>query len=178
MNKNSQQLIDIWYNDLYLIGHAHYEAATHFSHRNMQLGVPVVILSAAVGTTVFASVGSNPATLAKIIVGIVSFTTAILASLHTHLKYQERAEKHRIAGARFIAMLKEVEINLNIPIEDKDELRSWCIDLKKRWDKLSEDSPTVPAKIFARHRRKHKYSKLGGQGEQVTGEEPGKIASL
>ncbi|MFC1488957.1 SLATT domain-containing protein [Thermodesulfobacteriota bacterium] len=169
MTEPSYQLLDIWYNDLYMIGHAHYEAATHYSRRNMQLGVPVAILSAAVGTTVFASVGSNPATWAKIIVGVVSFTAAVLASLHTHLKYQERAEKHRIAGARFIALLKEVEINLNIPLEDENELRLWCIDLKRKWDKLSEDSPTVPPKIFARHRSKHKYSKLGGQGNQKDG---------
>lgn len=166
MNKTPYELLDVWFNDLYMIGHAHYEAATHFGNRNYQLGIPVAVLSAAVGTTVFASVGSNPATWVKILVGIVSFIAAIFASLHTHLKYQERSEKHRIAGARFIALVKEIEINTTLPINDKEQLRLWCSDFKARWDKLSEDAPIMPPKIFEKHRSKHKYSKLGTEGEQ------------
>ena len=45
------------------------------------LGVPTVILSAVVGTSVFASLGAQVDTSLKIVIGLVSITSAVLASL-------------------------------------------------------------------------------------------------
>ncbi len=64
---------------------AHYRAATLFERIHLYLGVPVIVLSSIVGTAVF-------------------------ASLQTFLRYSERADKHRIAGAKYGALNVDLEL--------------------------------------------------------------------
>jgi hypothetical protein len=68
------------------------------SRLNYLLGVPVVVLTTFVGTSVFATLQEDVNTSLRILVGAVSVFAAVLASLQTFLRYPERAEKHRIAG--------------------------------------------------------------------------------
>ena len=78
---------------------AHYLAAKHHSARHKYLGVPVVITTAIVGTTIFVSLSENPSIAWKITTGLLSITAAILAALQTFFKHAERSEKHKIAAA-------------------------------------------------------------------------------
>ena len=156
MINEKTNLMNIWETDFRIICHAHYDSAVRHSRRNYQLGLPVVVLSAIVGTTVFATLNENPETWARIIVGMLSLTTVVMASLQTFLKFSERAEKHKEAGARFGALLKEVEQYIALPPKDDAELKNWCDSLRARWDKLSLESPTVPKDIWKKHHFKNK----------------------
>lgn len=150
-----RQLLNIWDSDLRVFCHGHYDVATHLDRRNYQLGIPVVVLSAIVGTSVFASVSLDPSLYAKIGVGLISILVAVLGSLQTFLRLAERAEKHREAGARFGALLKEIEQHQAVQIPD-DELTGWCTDFRVRWDRLSAESPTIPRRIYKKHHAKQK----------------------
>ena len=141
-----------------MICHAHYDAATLFERKNYKYGVPVTVLSAAVGTSVFVTIDSSPEMWAKILVGLTSFAVSILSALQTFFKYTERAEKHRIAGARFGSLLKEIERVTLTSGEEKPDFDVWAKDFQERWDTLSEESSTIPRKIFLQHRAKHKHT--------------------
>ena len=80
---------------------ANYAAVNRFSAINYCLGVPAVIASAAVGTAVFGSLNENLEVWARILVGVTSFAAAVLTSLQTFLKFDERASKHRSAAAEY-----------------------------------------------------------------------------
>ena len=80
-------------------------------------GVPTVILSAVVGSSVFGSLAKSgrrdgqmamPIVRSGIGVGVVSILVTGLTALQTFLRHGERAEIHRSAGARFAALQKEV----------------------------------------------------------------------
>jgi hypothetical protein len=73
----------------------HYSTAHGLSRRNILLGVPVVVLTTFIGTSVFATLQDDIDTSLKIFVGVISVTAAVLASLQTFLRFGERAEKHR-----------------------------------------------------------------------------------
>ena len=45
----------------------------------------------------------------QILIGLASVAAAILSSLQTFLGYSERAEKHRLAGAKYGALGRELE---------------------------------------------------------------------
>lgn len=87
-----------WYNGVRIAHVAHIEAAKVFERRHIFLGVPVVILTTAVGTTVFAGIAESSTPIIKISVGIVSVIVAVLAGLQTFLRFSETAEKHRMAS--------------------------------------------------------------------------------
>lgn len=120
VNEKQQELIDVWETDFRIICHAHYDADVRAEHRNYQLGISVIVLSAIVGSAIFVSL--DPSTYVRIIVGLLSLGSVVLASLQTFFKWSEKAEKHRETGARFGALLKEVEQHKAIPPEDDETL--------------------------------------------------------
>ena len=103
-------VLDDWYVRADRVQKAHYLSAEHFKRRSLQLGVPTVVLSLFVGTSVFASLQSKPDFSLQICVGLCSVLAAVLAGLQTFFGYSERAEKHRLAGARYGAIGRELEV--------------------------------------------------------------------
>lgn len=124
---------------------AHYISAEYFSRKGYWLGIPVIALSTIVGTSVFASIQKQPAPSVQIAVGLASVLAAVLASLQTFLGYSTRVEKHRVAGAKYGALGRELEIlrasNEAIPNEVIEEL-------KKRLDALALESPNNSLQIY------------------------------
>ncbi len=156
MTPDQTALLDEWDSDLRVICHSHYDAAVHIDRRNYALGVPVVVLTTAVGTSVFSAIGKDPATWMLILVGLASLGAAVLAALQTFLKYAERAKKHRQAGAFFGSLLKEIEQTRAVPPADDDAFRKWGNSFRSRWDDVSKESPTIPAPIWKQHYAKQK----------------------
>ena len=131
---------------------SHYEAAKPLSSLNNKLGIPVVILTTFVGTTVFATVEKEASGWLKIIVGLISVLSAVLASLQTFLQFSERAEKHRSTAARAGALRREIEQyfaegNLESLPQDKIER------LRGSIDNLSLDAPGVSQNVWQKTSR-------------------------
>jgi hypothetical protein len=116
------------------------------------LGIPTAILSALVGTSVFAALNEQPGKAAQIAVGLVSILVAILASLQTFLRLAERAEKHKESAARFAALHREVDQALVLPPTTDQELKTWMDSFRERWDALAREAPTANRRIWERAR--------------------------
>jgi len=110
--------------------------------------LPVVILSAVVGTSLFASLAASDHTgvVVRVVAGAVSLAAAALGSVQTFLKYSEKAEKHRSAAARYGAIRRELEVMLALKRFDDGQLEK----VRKEIDSLSAEAPEVPKHIFAR----------------------------
>ncbi|MBI4443978.1 MAG: DUF4231 domain-containing protein [Acidobacteria bacterium] len=161
-NDQKQKLLD-WQKNFQLFLRGHYDAAHKCQRMNLCLGIPVVVLSAVVGTSVFSATTSNPSAWAKVLVGCISVFVAILAALQTFLRHSERSEKHRLAGASFAALHKEIDQLLILPPSDDEDLQLTLSSLRTRWDELSKESPTIPVKIWNRH--KEMLTKSGVHGD-------------
>ena len=85
-------------------------AARSCDRNRILLGGLASILSAVVGTSIFATLGNKPPnSWIAILVGTVGILTAILTSLSTFLNLSEQAEKHRSAGVRHKKIIWEIE---------------------------------------------------------------------
>lgn len=140
----TKDVLNDWYERVRVTQLAHYGSAEHFGQRKFALGIPAVILSALVGTTVFATLQKQPELWLQIIVGLASVAAALLTSLQTFLGYSERAEKHRIAGAKYGALGRELEVLRALDTIDISVIN----DLKKRLDELAQESPNNPKNIY------------------------------
>jgi hypothetical protein len=151
---DSNDLILHWHFRVRRVQLSYYEAARLFSSRHLWLGFPVIILSTAVGTTVFATLQKSAQTAdvswLRILVGLVSVAAAVLASLQTFLRPSEVAEKHRVAGARCAAIKHEIELIMAMPPASEDQLREKLSEINQCWEKLREESPNIPKKIWSR----------------------------
>jgi hypothetical protein len=108
-SSNIESLLFDWHGSLRISQAAHYETAKPLSRAHFLLGVPVAIISAVVGTSVFASLESTVELKWKIIIGLASILAAILASIQTFLRFEERAESHRLIAGRCAILRREIE---------------------------------------------------------------------
>jgi len=112
------------------------------------LGVPAIVLSAIVGTSVFASLNTQVDDSLKIILGLVSITSAVLASLQTFYNFENRAESHRVAGVKYKAVIRELEQVLTQPLDRVPDKDDYLRDLRTRLDDLEAEAPVVPERIY------------------------------
>lgn len=147
MAASTEELLEDWYRRLRYAQYAHYEAAKAFDRMNYWLGIPVVVLSTFVGTSVFASLGKLVNPTVQISIGLVSVLAATLASLQTFLRFSERAEKHRIAASKYGSLRREIE---ELLAADASISRDAVTSLRQGIDRLAEDAPHVPSKIWSR----------------------------
>jgi hypothetical protein len=139
-----KRVLDDWYNRVSITQRAHYLSADHFGRKKYGLGIPAIILSTLVGTAVFASLQKQPELWLQIAIGLASVLAAVLAGLQTFLGYTERAEKHRIAGAKYGALGRELEV-----LRASDQVSNETIeDIRKRLDVLALESPNNPLRIY------------------------------
>jgi hypothetical protein len=139
-----KEVLDDWYTRVSITQRAHYLSADHFGRRKYWLGVPAVVLSTLVGTAVFASLQKQPELWLQISIGLASVLAAVLAGLQTFLGYTERAEKHRIAGAKYGALGRELEV-----LRASDQISNETVEeIRNRLDVLALESPNNPLRIY------------------------------
>lgn len=90
--------------------HAHRVAALGYQRRYYLLGLPVVVLSGLVGTTVFASLERDVHLYAKLAVVAVSLLNAVLAAAHTFLRFGERAAKNSLLAADCAGLNRQISV--------------------------------------------------------------------
>jgi hypothetical protein len=133
----------------------HDEAARKYEKYRYWLGVPTLVLSAIVGTSIFVSLQTNLNAQGKILLGLVSITSSVLAGLQTFLSFAERAEKHRIAGVKYKGLIRELEQFMADRQKRAESQNEWFTDMRKRMDTLELEAPVVSERIYRRVEKKY-----------------------
>lgn len=136
-----------WYQRVVYSAHCHYRAALRYSQLNYWFGLPSIILATVVGTSVFATLEQQPELIWRISIGLMSIGTAVLSALQLFLNYNDKSEKHKIAGAKYNAIGRELELLLS-------QNENWVKleGIRQKIDRLAQESPHIPASI---HNKKH-----------------------
>jgi hypothetical protein len=128
----------------------HFQVAEDLSRWNVSLGIPVVVLSAIVGTGVFATLTENVDAGIRIAAGSVSVIAAVLASVQTFLRFGERSERHRVAAERWSAIRREIEKARALHAQQVGDPKQLLDDIKARMDEAGDKSPAMPVRRWAR----------------------------
>jgi hypothetical protein len=128
----------------------HFQTAEDLSRWNVFLGIPVVVLSAIVGTGVFATLTDDVDPGIRIAAGSVSVIAAVLASVQTFLRFGERAERHRVAAERWSAIKREIEKARALPAEHVGDQKQLLDDVKAHMDEAADKSPAMPDRRWKR----------------------------
>src|SRR5919197_2648456 len=117
-DKHAEVLLKDWRQRMAAASEAHYKLASGLRRKNLMLGIPVVICSSVVGTSLFATLTDPKAAIPptfKIAIGSISLVAAILAALQTFLRFGERAEKHVVAADWYAAVRRDIDQLLVLP---------------------------------------------------------------
>jgi hypothetical protein len=138
-----QQMLESWHHRVEAVQAGHYRIADRLHNLNIRLGLPVVILTSFIGTSLFATVNQNVSGLVKIAGGLISVLAALLASLQTFLRYAERSERHRVAAARYAALRRDMDQIRNTPLVDRPPAQQYLAGVRERLDTLGRQSPEI-----------------------------------
>jgi hypothetical protein len=140
---------------------AHYALCTRLARSNIRFGVPVVVLTTFVGTSVFATLQHHVNTELKILIGLVSVLAAVLAGLQTFLRFGERAEKHRTAAEAWAALRRDMEemiaLHPTYP-ESRGDPKKYLDDVRERFAQIAQQSPEMGEEGWWRPQRRYQAS--------------------
>jgi hypothetical protein len=140
------QLVDEWRRGLRISHRAHFESAKHFEHLQWALSIPSVLISAALGTTVFAGLQNAASGSVRTLMAVLSVATVALTSLQGALRFGERSERHKAAAARLGEVRRNLEQLLVFKHLDEPQFQL----LREAWDTADQGAPTIPSRIYSR----------------------------
>jgi hypothetical protein len=141
-----EELLGQWQNGLRISHRAHYEASKYYERLHLLLSVPTVIMSAVLGTTVFASLQHSDVAWIKLLMAVLSVSMVALTSLQAFFRYSERAERHKTAAVQIGEVRRELEEKLQFSRVDEALVKM----IRERWDAADRQSPTIPTQIYLR----------------------------
>ncbi|WP_321798141.1 SLATT domain-containing protein [Caballeronia sp. J97] len=124
----------------------HYTMADRLTRCGRRLGLAVIGITAATGTSAFLSlVATVVSPDVRVVIGMTSLSAAVLASLQTFLRYSERAELHRRAGAQYGAVRRRLEA---IHAADP-RVRDPCVidAVRDELDHIAQTAPHLPRRV-------------------------------
>jgi hypothetical protein len=157
----------------YRKGRSQFLAAKAAQAKNVWLGVPVVVTTAIVGTTIFATLSERPDIRWQITTGLLSIAAAVFASLQTFFRYSEAAEKHRSAGSGFGTLYRKFELFLlkfhSATPQDRTKALEDLQSLVDAYNLLEAVSLDVPDSLYDKVVEEQKSDKEGVSATQQKG---------
>jgi hypothetical protein len=133
-------------------------AAKGRSQAHYLLGVPTVLLSATVGTSLFTSLGNYSGDHNQLVFGLLSIIAATLAALQTFLDFEGLSSKHRSADSGYSAIRQRIEEMEASPPATRTELLALLSEIRSDIERLTREAPLVPERYW-KHARSILYKK-------------------
>ncbi|WP_163000025.1 SLATT domain-containing protein [Pseudomonas viridiflava] len=121
---------------------SHQLMAERLSSVHRWLGVLTIGITAIVGaTTLLATLGD----VSKVLLALLTLLAAILSSLQTFLKLEDRTNLHRISGAGYGQVRRKLELAVALESSEK-EIR--LKEAESELNKLATESPSVSKRVY------------------------------
>ena len=130
----------------------HYIAAEAAEKKHKWVGIPSVIFSAVVATSVFSTLSEQVDIWIRIVTGCMAVCAAVLASLQAFLNFADKAEHHKIAAAKYFSARRQLDMfQLTYQSKGDDANEEAIAELKiitEQLATLSNESPTLSEKTY------------------------------
>lgn len=139
------ELLKQWCARARVAQHAYYAKSERLRVWNFMLGIPVVIVTSVVGTSVFASINHQGAVSphTKLFVGAISVLAAVLASIQTFTKLGEAAQQHGVAGDWYAAIRRDIEQEMSLPAALRERPKTFMSRIRKEMNSAAEKAPEL-----------------------------------
>jgi hypothetical protein len=133
--------------------HGHYLCADRSGSTHMWFGVPVIVTTTVVGTSLFATLSqSGVNVVVGMAAGLISLLASILSSLQTFFRFAEKAEQHKAAAAGFENLRTQLELFLLRYPQITEANRGTALETLEKilqgFADLSRQAPPIPDRIY------------------------------
>lgn len=142
-------LLKRWHAHVVAAQHAHYLLTTRLRRANLWIGIPAVVASAVVGTSLFATLAESDGTTLnlspelRVAIGSLSVIAAVLAAVQTFLGFAKRAEQHVQAADWYAAIRRKIEQVLTFQPADRGDPKKVLDEIRSDMNKASQTYPEI-----------------------------------
>ncbi|WP_438290407.1 SLATT domain-containing protein [Streptomyces sp. HUAS TT7] len=144
------EILERWARGLQMLHVAHNIASERFNYWNRVTGISTAMLSAVVGTTLFASLSASGLSGVRVGAGASSLLAAALSAGQLVWNYPELASRHRTAAVRYATLRRQVELRL----ANRDQVTEADLDVTStEWEEIEQSAPQLPIGVRRRARK-------------------------
>jgi hypothetical protein len=140
------QLLSGWLIHSHKARDRHDLASRTYARGQYALGIPALVVSTIVGTSLFSALASKE--VPGLWVGLLSIAAAVLTAVQTFMDFGGRSDKHRIAAVKYKASIRAIEYLLMRLSKSDAVTDEELLDLRTQLDNLEESAPVVMPKIY------------------------------
>ena len=122
--------------------------------------MPVVVITAVVGTTIFGTLNKSPDTSWHIIAGLVALLGTVLSALQTSLGFAQDTEKHKAAGEAYRSVSRSFDMFLLKYAEAAPDQRQDAFaeldQLVHGLNDLPKQFPALPDRFYDQAKKEYK----------------------
>ena len=143
-NSRHEVVLKDWAEQAICYQKMHEHSHRKFSTQNIQLTLPVIVMSTITGTANFslASFNDEWRTHLPIIIGAINITAGMITTIAQYLRVSEKSEGHRVAALAYGKLARNIGSELNLPRKERSTgglpLVRAC---RNEMDRLEEQSP-------------------------------------
>jgi hypothetical protein len=146
-----EKLIKRWGRISYYKKNMHYVAGKQFEQWNKYLGVPNIILSVVVGTSLFGtsglSIDTDSSKYVMLIAGLIALIGAALSGVHQFLDFGGLAQKHIQASTIYDNIVYTIQMELAFPREERENPIAFISAIKTTIQNSERACPSIPMSI-------------------------------
>jgi len=152
VTKGIANLIRQRYEEVYRNEQARYQCAKEYRRLHYWLGIPTVIITAAISSSLFYLLENNATQYQKLILAAISAIAAILVSIQTFLEPSKLAEKNVDCGRGLYGLRMKLE-NFMAKLDSVGdrEAEQFLEQTSTEMEKISAGVPEIPTRIWKKY---------------------------
>lgn len=146
-HEQHEKILQRWGEQAACYRYMHYAAYSLFKRMNMQMTLPIIVISTVTGTANFAQETFPVSWQAYVpsAIGALNLAAAILTTIMQFLKVSELMESHRVSSIHYGKLSRSIRLELTLPRGERAHDGSPFVDIMRgEYDRLIEQSPPVP----------------------------------
>lgn len=109
----------------------HYNARDRYANYHRNLGIIIVILSAVMGTSIYAALANSHFLAAQVVVGVFTVAIAVLTALQTWFNFEKRALSHKATADKYLWLKKEAQRMLAYHRDGAKPMQQLQLDIER-----------------------------------------------
>lgn len=135
------RLLKHWHKESKRYQKLHYYASDYYRRWDNYIGIPKIIISTVVGTSMFATVNTAPNTMTQVAQASVVIFSAILSAIHQKLNYGSLSERHSQASSCYATVCMSIEKELSVKYKHRTHVDAVLSSLYSELDHLNKICP-------------------------------------
>ena len=161
------KMLRIWHDNVKRVQIANADAATLFSHGNLWLGIPTIIVTAMLSTSAATDILKDY----KWVLALLGILATVLTGLQAFLNFGERSANHANAANEYGCLKRRIQQFLALPPSSDDVFEQTVDEFRKTFDGLMRSAPHVPHVIWRKALRRIPLAKdpwqLPAEGDET-----------